>query len=84
VLSGPIFDLRSTPDGNSAHLEDLAWYVPLSPPLTPVEQRMMKRVFDLVDQAYILCDDRPETCVSTVSTAGRRVQFSFGTLFSLA
>lgn len=84
ALSGPIFDLRTTPNRNGAHLEDLPWYVPLSPPLTPVERRMMKRVFNLVDQAYILCDDRPDTCISTVGAAGRRVQFSFGTLFSLA
>jgi hypothetical protein len=84
ALSGPVFDLRSAPDESNAHLEDLPWYVPLSPPLTLVERRMMKRVFNLVEQAYILCDDRPETCVSTVAAAGRQVQFSFGTLFSLA
>jgi hypothetical protein len=83
ALNGPIFDLRSTPDDNRTHLDDLPWYVPLSPPLTSVERRMMKRVFKLVDQAYVLCDDQPEAYISAVGAAGKKLPFSCGTLFSL-
>jgi hypothetical protein len=84
-VTGPIFDLRSWHNGHIAELEPLPWYVPLGPSPTSLEVRMIRRVMELAERIYVLCDQDCDTCTASIfdDCEGVRIPLPVGTLMSV-